>query len=299
MFKHILVPLDGSRLAESVLPVTSYLAKTLNASVTLFHVIEQDAPKEVHGEMHLNDPEEANEYLKGIVEQAFPAEVKVDYHVHTAEAKDVARSIVEHESEFTHDLIVMCTHGRGRALHLLLGSIAQQVINKGNIPVLIIHPDDGKTLEKFSCNSILLPSDESAEHEQVLPVARELASACDATIHLIMVIQTFATVSGRWTSTTRYLPGTTSKMLELSVEDAEEYLEDQQQQLTKEGLTVSANVLRGDPANVIVDAARKLNVDLIILGTHGKSGMDALLSGSVANKVCSQCKVPLLLVPVK
>jgi nucleotide-binding universal stress UspA family protein len=54
MFKHILVPLDGSLLAESALPVTSYIAKTLNASVTLFHVIEKDAPKAVHGETHLH-----------------------------------------------------------------------------------------------------------------------------------------------------------------------------------------------------------------------------------------------------
>jgi nucleotide-binding universal stress UspA family protein len=299
MFKNILVPLDGSRLAESVLPVTAYLAKALNASVTLFHVIEKDAPKEVHGEMHLNNPDEATEYLKRITEQAFPPDIKVDYHVHTAEAKDVARSIVEHENEFALDLIIMCTHGRGRALHLLLGSIAQQVISKGKIPVLIIHPDDGETLETFSCDAILLPIDEIAEHGQVLPIAQELAATCHATVHLIMVIQTFGTVSGRWTSTTRYLPGTTSKLLELSVEDAEEYLANQQQQLEKAGLMVSANVLRGDPANVIVDAAQKLNVDLIILGTHGKSGMDALLTGSVANKVCSQSKVPLLLVPVK
>lgn len=88
-------------------------------------------------------------------------------------------------------------------------------------------------------------------------------------------------------------------MLELSVENAEEYLDNQKQQLTKDGLTVSANVLRGDPANVIFDAAKMQNIDLIILGTHGKSGMDALFSGSVANKVCSQCKVPLLLASVK
>jgi nucleotide-binding universal stress UspA family protein len=299
MFKHILVPLDGSRLAESVLPVTSYLAETLHLSVTLLHVIEKNAPKSIHGEMHLNNPDEANDYLKSIAKKAFPAMVKVNYHVHTAEAKDIARSIVEHESEFTHDLIVMCTHGRGRALHLLLGSIAQQVVGKGNIPVLIIHPDEGKTLEKFSCNSILLPIDETAEHEQSLSVVRELALACAATIHLITVIQTFGTVSGRWTSTARYLPGTTSEMLEVSVDNAGEYLKNQQRHLTKAGLTVTTNVLRGDPANVIIDTAKKLSIDLIILGTHGKAGMDALLSGSVANKVCSKCKFPLLLVPVK
>jgi nucleotide-binding universal stress UspA family protein len=298
MFKHILVPLDGSHLAESALPVVSYLAGTLGASVTLFHVIEKDAPKAIHGETHLSDPDRANEYLKTIAAKSFAADIRVSYHVHVAEARDVARSIVEHEQEFTHDLIVMCTHGRGRALHLLLGSIAQHVTNLGRIPVLIVHPESGGDKKAFSCTSVLLPIDESGHHEQVMPIARDFAVACRATLHLIMVIQTFGTVSGNLTSATRFLPGTTAKMLELAVENAEEYLQDQQIVLEAEGLTVTADVLRGDSAEGIVDAAQKLNVDVIILGTHGKSGLDAVLSGSVANKVCSQCHVPMLLVPV-
>ena len=299
MFKHILVPLDGSRLAESVLPAVSYLATTFAASVTLFHVIEKDAPKVIHGETHLSNPESANAYLKEIADRSFPTGIKVAYHVHVVQASDVARSIAEHEQEFTHDLIVMCTHGRGRALHLLLGSIAQNVTSLGKIPVLIIHPDSGRAKREFTCNSILLPIDEGAAHEQVLPIAGAFAAGCNSAVHLIMVIQTFSTVSGNWTSATRYLPGTTSKMLDWSVENAEQYLKEQQQTLMAKGLTVTANVLRGDSAGAIVDAAKRLNVDVIVLGTHGKSGLGAVFSGSVANKVCSQCQVPLLLVPVK
>ena len=59
MFKHLLVPLDGSPLAEAALPAAAYLAQKLGASVTLLHVIEQDAPQEIHGERHLTDPDEA------------------------------------------------------------------------------------------------------------------------------------------------------------------------------------------------------------------------------------------------
>lgn len=147
------------------------------------------------------------------------------------------------------------------------------------------------------CRSILLPIDESAAHERALPVARELAKVFRAQLNLVIVIPTLTTVSGKWTSTTRYLPGTTSALLELSADDAEQYLAKMQANLAKTGLKVTAQVLRGDPANAIVDAADKLDVDFIIMGTHGKSGIDALFSGSVANKVCSHSQVPLLLVP--
>src|SRR5450830_595606 len=84
MFKHILVPLDGSKLAESALPVAASLAKTLKAPVTLLHVIEQGAPEEVHRDRHLTDSAEAEAYLSGIAQSDFPPKTKVDWHVHTA-----------------------------------------------------------------------------------------------------------------------------------------------------------------------------------------------------------------------
>jgi nucleotide-binding universal stress UspA family protein len=297
MFKNILVPLDGSQLAESVLPVVSFLAQKLTASVTLLHVIEKDAPDTVHGESHLNEPEQATTYLKTIAKKVFPAKVTVKFHVHTAYIKDVAKSIVEHQDELRYDLVVMCTHGQGKTSQLLFGSIAQDVIHKGAIPVMVINTGRAHETRPFFCQSILLPIDETATHERALPVAQELAKAFKARLNLVMVIPTFSTVSGKGTSTARYLPGTTSAMLELSVDDAGQYLLEMQTKLEKAGLKVTAQVLRGDPANAIVDAAKKLEVDFIVMGTHGKSGMDALFSGSVANKVCSQSQVPLLLVP--
>ena len=66
-----------------------------------------------------------------------------------------------------------------------------------------------------------------------------------------------------------------------------------------EGFEASAHVLRGDPAKVIMDAALSAQIDLIALATHGKTGMDAFWAGSVTHKICSQSKVPLLLIPVK
>ena len=69
--------------------------------------------------------------------------------------------------------------------------------------------------------------------------------------------------------------------------------------LVSEGFNASAHVRRGDPANIIVAIARQLQADVIVLATHGKSGMEAFWAGSVAHKVCSQCRIPILLIPVK
>ena len=142
MFRNILVPLDGSRLSEASLRAAAVLAEKLGSSVTLLHVIEQDAPTEVHKERHLTRPDEAEAYLTETAQRAFAPSVRVATHVHAAPVADVARSIVQHAAaEFEPDLIVTCTHGRGGVHDLLFGNIAQQIVAHGTTPLLIIKPD--------------------------------------------------------------------------------------------------------------------------------------------------------------
>ena len=81
MFKHLLVPLDGSTLAEAALPTAAYFAQTLGAGVTLLHVIERNAPDTVHRERHLTEPGEACDYLGEVRARAFPPEAQVEQHV--------------------------------------------------------------------------------------------------------------------------------------------------------------------------------------------------------------------------
>ncbi len=299
MFTHILVPLDGSDMAEAALPAAVFLAEKLNASVTLFHVIEQKMPRVVHGQTHLTEAAEAETYLKKVGQGAFPPEVPMAYHVHSTEVDNVAESIVAHADELTHDLIVMCSHGRGKALHLFLGSIAQKVIAMGSIPVLMTYPSGTTDRPFFSCDHILLPLDDDPTHIGALPAAKQLATACGAALHLVTAIPDFGALAGQRAVTSRFLPGTTSKMLEISAQQAAEHLQWQVESLRKQGFTASASVLRGDPARVIGDSARRLRADLMVLATHGKSGMTAFWEGSVANKICSRCRIPLLLIPVE
>lgn len=299
MFNHILVPLDGSLMAESAIPAAAFLAGKFGARVTLMHVIEKNAPREVHGQPHLKNVNDAVNYLNGVSKRGFPEGNAVECHVHEAAVEDVSRSIVAHADELNHDLVIMCSHGGGKALHLFMGSIAQSVIALDSRPVLITHPNEQGEAPPFSCGKILVPLDEHPEHAQAVPCSEGVARACGASVHLAMVIPRLTTLSGNMTLTGRMLPGTTSRMLELAYQDAEKYLQFLLRTLVDQGFTASAHVLRGDPAKTIVEAADRAEIDLIVLATHGKAGMEAFWAGSVTHKICSWSKVPLLLIPIK
>jgi nucleotide-binding universal stress UspA family protein len=297
MFKRLLVPLDGSNLAEGALPAAAYLAQTLAAPVILIHVIERDAPKVVHGERHLTNEAEANAYLNQVAASSFPSGVQVEPHVHTSAVSDVADSIAEHVKEFGTDLIIMCTHGHGGLRRWLFGPIAQQVIALGKTPVLLIQPDEGTTEHTFACRRLLVPLDGNPDHEQGLLVAEALAQVYAANLHLVSVIQTLDTLSGQRAATAKMLPGTTSVLLDLKQQSAVAYLQQQVNHLQTAGITTTAEVARGDPAKLIVRAAQQVKADLIVLGTHGKSNLDAFWSGSVTPKIAGHTHTPLLLVP--
>jgi len=298
MFQHILIPLDGSKMAEAALPAAAFLAEKLTSRVTLMHVVERNAPSEVHGQSHLKNAQEAAIYLKELSQRAFPKEIAVDCHVHETEVDNVAGSIVAHADELKHDLVIMCSHGRGKSLHLFLGSIAQRVTGIGSLPVLITHPDEQGGTPPFSCCNILVPLDGNPDHFKALPVAREIAQACCAAMHLVIVVPLFSSLAGEAKVAGRMFPATASKILEMACKDAQEFIQAETESLRSKGLAVSGHVLRGDPAGMITDAANTSSIDLTVLATHGKTGMQAFWEGSVAHRICSFSRVPLLLIPL-
>src|SRR5271157_5955183 len=198
MFKHILVPLDGSRLAESALGMAASLAKKFDASLTLIHVIERDAPSEIHSERHLVSADEASAYLDEVAHLSSLAGVRVSTHVHTSQVIDVAESVTEHSTELAPDLIVMSRHGRGGARRLLFGAIAQQIIARGKTPVLVVRPTTDVRGEGSSADwrTILAPIDGDPSHEKGLPVASDLALAFRCRLHLLMVVPTIGKLGG-------------------------------------------------------------------------------------------------------
>ncbi len=296
MFQHLLVPLDGSILAESSLPYAVALSQVLNAAVTLIHIIEHNAPQEVHGERHLQEENEAEAYLKQVASRYFPDQTRIATHVHTEEVRNVARSIAEHAGEMAPDLIVMCTHGES-GIFTLMGSIAQQMIGQGKTPILLIQPgeDDTSLAAPVALRKFLVALDGDSEHEQGLKTAGELAKYTQAALHLLTVIPTLGTLSGERAAAGRLLPGATSAMLDMTEECTAEYLEEKAGALRAQGIPVRTTIRRGDPVQQIL--ADSQDEDLLVLGTHGKAGIDAFWAGSVAPKIVSQTHLPVLLVP--
>jgi nucleotide-binding universal stress UspA family protein len=299
IINNLLIPLDGSTLAESVLPVALRLAKKINVSVTLIHIIETDAPDTVHGQRHLTSPVQAEQYLNSIASSEIFHEVNVNIHVHDTSVKNVSRSIAEHSKELNQDLVIMCTHGSGGLQHLLFGSIAQKVISLGNTPVLLINPSNKKINASANFENFLVPLDGNPDHEHALNYASVLAKMCNAKIHLLVAIPHFGNMSGKLTPVNRLLPGTTSKMLDMLVPDAKDYLQRIQKELETSGLRVSSYASRNDPAAAITETAKKINADLVILATHGTKGAEAFWEGSITPKVNKSSRIPLLLVSVK
>jgi nucleotide-binding universal stress UspA family protein len=294
--KHLIVPLDGSRLAEAALPITRQLAQKLGAPVTLVHLIERHPPQQIHGEHHLSNPKEAERYLSELGRRIFPSGPRVAQHVHATEITDVPGAIAEHATKWGSDLVVMCAHGQIGLRTLLFGSIAQQVAASSAVPVLLIHPGEAGAAPIFSERPLLVLLDGTGVDCQSLPLAAALAKACGVSLHLVVVVPTLRTLSGLGAASGLLLPATTTKILQLAHADACEYLSRQIALLQADGLPVVGEVLRGEPSDIIVKTARHVAPDLIVLGIHSEEGLAAFLSKSAVSKLASITPLPLLLV---
>ena len=299
MFKNILIPLDGSNLAEAALPAAASLAGSLGASVTLLHVIEKDARQAIHNDRHLTRPDEAEAYLKETAKKAFPKNIGVATHVHTAEVKDTAASIIRHaREEFKPELIVMCAHGQGGFRDMLFGNIAQQVLAGSQTPILLIQPESAES-QPFTIRRIFVPLDSESIHDDSLPCAQRLARAYNAEIYLLTVIPTYGTLSGERAAASSMLPITAAAFLDIKEETGKEHLQAHLDELHDSGYNVTAEIARGDPAVVITETAKRVEADLIILNTHRKAGMEAFWARSVAPNIVRRSKIPALLLPAQ
>ncbi len=296
MLLNILVPLDGSSLAEASLPGAVWFSQLFGARITLLHVIEHHAPAQVHGERHLTSEAEALNYLKSIA-QGFPPGTQVHFHVHSEEVSNVARSIANHAGEMVQDLIVMCSHGKSGLRQFMVGNIAQQVISFGNTPVLLIQPQRDQEELFANLDHLLVALDEDPEHNCGLEMAAMIARRTQLPIQLINVVPKLESLKGKEGAASRLLPAATVALLEIEQNEAGRMLAERARPWLEKGLAVSWQVRRGDPPEQIARAANENNASIIILGTHGKTGMGAFWAGSVAPRVPGMTDLPLLLVP--
>jgi nucleotide-binding universal stress UspA family protein len=297
MFRHLLVPLDGSPLAEVAVPVARQLAETFAAKVTLLHLIERHPPAAIHGQPHLATVDEAERYL-GALAETLPAAVPVERHVHRDEIHDVARSIVNHAEELQIDLVVLCTHGAGGVRHGLFGTVAERAIALGRTPVLLVPARPQANVRHLSCHRLLVPMNGEAGHEQGLSVVVNLAAEGPLQVLLLMVVPTWRNLDQSQRITARTLPGTTAEMLDAASDPAQAYLDEKAAGLRSAACDVTTRIVRGDPVAEIVSAARDFDADLIVLATHGTTHLEAFWSESVTPQLARKSQIPLLLVPL-
>ena len=298
MIQHLLVPLDGSTLAESALPVAEALALALDARITLMHVIEADAEELVHGEPHLTEATEAGAYLQRLQRRLQLAGLRTDCHVHATAVVDVAAGIAAHQQELRPDLIVMCTHGPAGLARRMRGSLAQQVVELGQTPLLLVRPASTGREEVFSLKQILVPLDGRAEHGAGLELAMELAGAAGARLQLLSIVPSLPSLAGAEATLARFLPAASQKLQELAQQGLQHFLDAALGRAAAQGVAASAEIRAGKVPVVIAAAATEGAADLIVMATHGKAGAKAFWANSVAGAVQAKTSRPLLLVPV-
>ncbi|HEU0164026.1 MAG TPA: universal stress protein [Thermomicrobiales bacterium] len=294
----VLVPLDGSHLAEAVVPLAGRLATALSAKVMLLHVLEDDAPAEVHGERHLSEAASARTYLEevraGLLAQGVAV---VDIHVHENREHDVARAIVQHAREFAVDLIALANHGRGGWREFFFGTIAQQVIRQEAAPVITIPVRSANEMAASApLTLITMATNGSVEAEAALEPTVRMAKAFGVPVQVLMAVETLGTLSPDDRALASMVPSATRAVLDIQAEQTQIYLDEVVDLLAERGVKAHGLMLRGDPADAIVQQATKDGSGLLVLATHGRSGLSSIWTGSVGSKILARYGKPLLLV---
>ena len=295
-FRRILVPLDGSELAEAVLPFAIGLASRASGTITLLHVLEKRPPNLVHGQRHLQNEADALAYLDNTGKRCTQAGVKTESHVHSELTGDVAASIAHHSEELGADLIAISTHGSSGMRGLLLGDIAQQTLRRSKTSLLLVKPDEQGVARPFECHEVVVALDPATHGDVALPTASWIARACAARLRLVTVIPHARELPVRRRAAAIFSPASTRAVLQLEREDAVEYLEEKQDEMEKQGIECTAEVRTGDPVSEVSGMLQRRTADLLILATHGQAGLGALLAGSFGPRILMRARYPVLLV---
>ena len=294
MFERILLPLDGSEIAETALPYGEELARGLGSEVVLYHVRgHEHQPQEHMHQMYLDRLAETvrHNIKRG---QARGTEVKVTTKVEAGEPTENICNLVDKNRV---DLIVMTSvSASGLKVGKMLGSVTDQVCRTVPIPVLLIRPQNVQQAEKKRrlLNRMLLPVDGSELSKLALPVGEELAARLKMRATLFRMANMVRLYDDGMGSSL-YIDFTKLNANEKKRVSAE--MITLEKKLKTKGLDVNNIVTSGfDAADEILDVCKKKDVDLVVMSTHGQSGLGRWVFGSVAEKVLRHGEIPLLLV---
>ncbi|MDA0769599.1 MAG: universal stress protein [Chloroflexi bacterium] len=333
MFNKILVPLDGSEMTEGILPFVSHLAQQLGSQITLLTVINPErvqVPPVEEGRHHSaedyrlgmtpTDPKlggatktatRIGPYVSQLLEQG--ERMAADRLGSLAEGlKDdktpdlkvttkillgnSAEEIVRFANNEGFGLIAMATHGRTTLGRGILGSVSDTVLRMSRVPVMALRPDEAEKYwsKSIKVENVIVPLDGTKLSESVLPYAEVIGRRLGATLLLTRVVDigAFSMPMDGY----RYI--SPIPLGDELGEESNEYLETLAQGLRSDGLKVEWKTTWGTAARAINNLAHETPNNLVLMATHGRSGMGRWLMGSVTDKVVRSSGDPVLIVPL-
>jgi nucleotide-binding universal stress UspA family protein len=295
MFDHILVPLDGSSLAECVLPHAAVFARTFDARLTLLSVLEQNHHA---GHAWSIDPlewhfrkVEAQAYLDAVAARLDDAGVSVGTALLEGQpAQHIIAFIRSHDVE----LLILSSHGKSGLSDWNISSVGQKIISRAHTSTMIVqayHPPPDDALD-LRYRRLLVPLDGSQRAESVLPTATTLAQASGAELLLVHVV--------RKPEMPRQIPlsqealDLEQRITELNRRAAASYLEQLHARLP--GDIHIQLLVSDDVAATLHQLVEHEHADLVLLSAHGYSGRAAWPYGSIATSFIAYASTPLLIV---
>jgi nucleotide-binding universal stress UspA family protein len=291
MYRSILVPLDGSPASEQSLPYAAAIARRSGAALQVVHVHTPLLLGE--GALYLGTPdvqlwEDEKKYLQGVVGRLKEAGLK-QVAAHVLEGT-IADSLQVQALSAGSDLVVMTTHGRGPLSRFWLGSVADQLVRRLPMPLLLVRTGEEVPEGEPIFRNLLVALDGTPAAEQILEPAASFAKLMGASCTLLRVLPPSPPAKG---VNGPFIMETTPA--EQQRAEAYTYMKRIAASLREQGISVQTRIMTdAHAATAILDEAATGAYDLLALETHGRHGLPRLFLGSVADKVVRGTSVPVL-----
>ncbi len=312
MVKKVIVGLDGSPLAEAALPYAEIFARANRASVVLVQAVpidempeeppEEESPR-ADSRATGRTPEStrdltteqravyrAERYLHAVAERMGGAGVVAESVVAVGAPATI---LVEEAQTRQAELLILSTHGRSGLGRWIYGSVADEVMRRSSVPVLLVPPACHLIWSRDGPRRIFVPLDGSDLAAEALAPAEHLTEALGATLVLGRVVEP-PLLAYAYT-----YPGVTPAVLSQAEDEethARRYLEGIAAPLGERGRSATTHVASGPAIPTILDVVEEESVHLIVMATHGNGGVTRLLMGSVATGLVQRARVPIVIV---
>lgn len=291
MLERILIPLDGSPLAEEILTQIRRILKGKNTEIHLLRTVfvPVSLARIDTGKILEVDRAAARRYLDSLAQRLRKEDIQVRTHLMEGQT---AETIVRSAARTRATLIAMTTHGRSGLARWVMGSVAEKVVRSSPVPLLLMrsYTPSGKPVGpvEVGFHRILVPVDGSPNALSVLAAVAPLARDYKADVTVLGVEPPPVVAPAVYGETAYVVPEPPPH----AGEDAAEAVA----KLAEAGVSAKPMTAKGDPADRILHVADEIKADLIAIATHGRSGWTRFVLGSVTERVLRHSTVPMLIV---